>query len=370
METNNIQNLLNSDFIHNAIIEQSPTAIIIATAPKVEIVYANKAAWNFTGDKAPLTNKMKIESCKAYYPNGKLYSFDEMPIVRSLTTGEFVCGEQVLVEFDNSVKKWALTYTHPISKNNKIIAAIAIFSDITNIINSNTELKEANRNKLRILGIIAHDLKTPFNALIGFSELLINSLKNKDFETAEEYAHIIKNSAKTAYTMTNDLIDWASNTASIRYNQTPLNVLSFIQKITQQLQASAIKKNILIILNVNATLKISFNENALGIALRNILSNAIKFSYNNSTIKIDVKNQDTETIFSIADYGVGIPEKRKKTILVNPKSNHSTVGTNGETGSGLGLCVTKEMILKHKGKLWVESEMNKGTTFYFSIPTH
>ena len=362
----------NYDLDINPIMNQTPTAIIIATAPKGEIVYINDAVWEFRGETDAKMTGISIEeyinTWKEFYPDGRQYKGEEMPLARSLLTGEIVYGEEIIVELDDKTRKWAIAYSSPIYKDNEIVAAIVVFSDITNIIEQKTRLKELNDIKFKLLKTLAHDLKTPYNSLIGFSDLLLESIEQKKYEDAEKYAIIIKSIANQAFLTTNNLVEWImANSEDIKPKMELHNISMFIEEAVREVKFLADKKSISINQYVSPFLDGCFDKNMIGSTLRNLLNNAIKYSNPNQHIDIRVEQTKSKLLFVIADHGTGIADNRL-TDLFHYEKRKSRPGTEGEKGSGLGLTICKEMIGKHQGEIWVNSIEGKGSTFKFSIP--
>lgn len=235
----------------------------------------------------------------------------------------------------------------------------------------NLEKTELIATKDKFFKIIAHDLKSPFQPIFGFTRLLQTECK-KSTQCAEqlEYIEIIKNSSEQAFKLLNDLLDWAKiQTGEIKYNPENNNVEMIIGEVVVLLQQQAKLKNITLNYEVNSDLTGYFDSNMVVTALRNIVSNAIKFTNNGGKVsiisKIDANNNFIQ--IKIVDNGVGIPPDKVKKIL-DITSKHTTKGTNGEVGTGLGLILCKEFIEKNNGNIKVESELNKGTVFTVKLP--
>jgi len=260
--------------------------------------------------------------------------------------------------------------------NNPVIKSVVLnVRDITErkraeqIIKENEiRLKELNGTKDKLFSIIAHDLRSPFSVILGFSELLID--KTEDFEVAEseKYLGIINSSAKNTLILLDNLLNWAkSQTGQFIYKSEKINLSSMVQNIFEISTPIAKTKNIS--LNYNQTDDIEFyaDVNMLNIVLRNLICNAIKFTNSNGEIVIyAVKNQNNIEV-TVSDNGVGMNEEtRNKLFKID--SNITTAGTADEKGSGLGLILCKEFIEKQGGEIWVESELGKGSYFKFTLP--
>ncbi len=240
--------------------------------------------------------------------------------------------------------------------------------DVRIIHENNIELKRLNVNKDKLIKIIAHDLRAPFNSILGFSELLVESTKEDPIENIRNFASKINLSAQKAFESTNTLLEWVlANTKDIKPNIKSHSIIHFVNEICLEFSIRIKEKKIVFNKEIPETLKGNFDENMLGSILRNLLSNAVKFSPENKVITITVEETINGLTFSIKDQGIGIENHQLKSIFsTDPKP--SSPGTKGEHGSGLGLSICKELIEKHSGKIWVESIVNKGSTFSFSIP--
>jgi signal transduction histidine kinase len=234
--------------------------------------------------------------------------------------------------------------------------------------NNVIELKRLNVNKDKLFKMIAHDLRTPFNSILGYSELLVDSSKKDSIEKIQKFASQINLAAKKAYDSTNDLLDWVlANTGNIKPNITEHLINDFINEITFEFSGKIAEKNIDLVKEIPENLSGSFDRSMVGSILRNLLNNAIKFSPENKRIIIKVMISNKQLEFVIVDQGIGI-EKRKLENIFSTDPKISSPGTKGERGSGLGLSICKELIQNHSGEIWANSIVRKGSTFSFSIP--
>lgn len=237
-----------------------------------------------------------------------------------------------------------------------------------NLENLNHNLLEAVYVKNRFFSIIAHDLKDPFNSLIGFSNLLIESIQEKNYDEVEEHSRIIHDGLNQTYNLTKNLLEWSNTqTATHAYNPKKIVPAELITEVCANIKHVAEQKQIKISSTLNSELEILADKDMMETILRNLISNAIKFTKKGGLITISAETGPDETIFSVSDNGVGIhPDDLEKLFKV--ENLISKKGTNNEKGTGLGLLLCKELIEKHQGKIWVSSEAEKGSIFYFSIP--
>lgn len=258
-------------------------------------------------------------------------------------------------------------------KEKKII--FGIIQDITErkrteeaLKESEARLKELNATKDKFFSIVAHDLKSPFNSIIGFSELLGGLVQKKDYEGIKEYASIIQNSSQKVMDLLLNLLEWSrSQTGRMEFNPEYIEISALINNIAELLFDSAQQKPVTVSLNLQHNLVAFADKAMVSTILRNLVSNAIKFTPSGGKITVSTKKAQDDLIISVTDNGVGI-KKEDIEKLFRLDENHSTLGTQNEKGTGLGLILCKEFAEKHGGKIWVESEFGKGSTFYLSIP--
>ncbi|MEN8121816.1 MAG: ATP-binding protein [Bacteroidota bacterium] len=235
---------------------------------------------------------------------------------------------------------------------------------------SEAKLKESNSTKDKFFSIIAHDLKSPFNAILGFTRILLENHKKYDDEKREEVIRLVNDSANNAFNLLEDLLTWSRlQSGHINFSPEKLHLKILLFETITNLQTQADKKNIQLLDTIAEDDMIFADKNMIATVFRNLLSNAIKFTNNNGSVTISSKKQTNSNFLeiSIKDTGVGIP-KDKIQDLFRIDKDISTQGTEKETGTGLGLTLCKEFIENHKGEIWVESEIEKGTIFYFTIP--
>jgi signal transduction histidine kinase/tetratricopeptide (TPR) repeat protein len=231
------------------------------------------------------------------------------------------------------------------------------------------QLQELNATKDKFFSIIAHDIKNPLSALIVGSDLLFTYYNR--FEDNERLKHIIKLSESSRFLLKllENLLQWSrSQTDSIEFSPNENSINSLINENLELLKLNLSEKNIKIEYNPQTDHSSRFDYNMVNTVIRNLLTNAIKFTPNGGNIKINFdKTDENYHIISIKDSGIGIKKENLEKLFKIDKTI-STPGTNNEKGTGLGLLLCKEFIEKHNGKIWVESEEGKGSTFYFTLP--
>ena len=234
------------------------------------------------------------------------------------------------------------------------------------------ELKELNNSKDKLISLISHDLRSPFNSLLGFSEILTTEYDTLTHDEIQEYLKVIHEASNNLYGMTNNLLHYSRvQMDRIEFKPKILKLLKTINRSLNLLKGNAVKKQINLSLNVDKDLQVFADEDMLNSIIQNDISNSIKFTDKNGDVDISAKEiiETPEKVFveiTIKDNGVGINqqdlEKIKKDLIF------STPGTEREYGTGLGLVLVKEFIEKNGGKVWINSKVNEGTTFIFTLP--
>ena len=236
------------------------------------------------------------------------------------------------------------------------------------IINKNEELQKLNAEKDKFFSIIAHDLKSPFNSVIGFSDLLATEVMNKNYDNIELYSDIIKSSSTRAVDLLMNLMEWSqSQTGRMDFNPEYFDLDVSINEIVLLFTNIAIQKSIIINYDTDSKLLVYADKAMINTIVRNLVSNAIKFTKPGGSVTIIIEVVPNNVKITVKDSGIGMS---KSTIekLFRIDTNYKTTGTNDETGTGLGLILCKEFINKHNGEILVESEPGKGSVFCFSIP--
>ena len=233
---------------------------------------------------------------------------------------------------------------------------------------SEQKLKIANATKDKFFSIIAHDLRSPFNNIIGFSGLLLDTHANLNVEEREKLINPILKSGKETLKLLDNLLNWAkTQTGKIAFTLETLALENIFINIIEQNKASATNKNIKLLYAVQEETTVFADTYMLHTILRNLMSNAIKFTQRNGEIILSAEQNENFTIISVKDSGIGISKKKQNEIFeINEKA--STPGTEKERGTGLGLVLCKEFIDRHNGKIEVDSKEGFGSTFKITFP--
>lgn len=257
-----------------------------------------------------------------------------------------------------------------INKSNNLLAQknIELENANTKLKDSEKNLKELNATKDKLFSIIAHDLKNPFNALMGFSDLLDRNYTFLSEEERLEYIGVISDSTQNLYKLLDNLLQWTrTQTGTITYVPEEFNLYTLIQQEVDILTPNSEKKKISISINVNEDITVFADKNSIATVVRNLVSNAIKFTSNGGWIGIAAETKENQAVISVSDSGVGIKSDDIEKIFMLDGS-FTTKGTANESGTGLGLLLCKEFVEKNNGKIWVDSLKGKGSSFYFTLP--
>ena len=230
------------------------------------------------------------------------------------------------------------------------------------------KLKELIATKDKFFNIIAHDLKNPFTSLLGSSELLYENIDHLNTKNIHDLALLLNDSAKSGYAILQNLLDWSrSQTGLLKINSERINLRELINDNLSTLQLTAANKEIKMTNLVNQDIIVFADKNMINTILRNILGNALKFTYKSGEVIVRTALTSDEVIVSVKDDGIGIL-KEKIDTLFRIEVKNSMPGTENEQGTGLGLKLSKEFAEKLGGRIWVNSSENEGSEFSFSIP--
>ncbi len=237
-----------------------------------------------------------------------------------------------------------------------------------------TKLKELNESKDRLFSLISHDLRSPFNSLLGFSEILTTEYETLTNDEIKEYLNVIYESSKNLFSMTNNMLQFSRfQMGKFDFKPVELSLKKVIAGNINMLKGNAIKKQQILNIEIDSAPEVFADEDMLNSVIQNLLSNAIKFTNKGGEIKIQTRliyegNVATQVELRVEDSGVGIAEDQMDKIF--KEHMHSTPGTEKEYGTGLGLLLVKEFVEINGGTISVKSKPGKGTTFSVILPAH
>ena len=236
------------------------------------------------------------------------------------------------------------------------------------IVDLNKKVMKDSVEKDKFFSIISHDLMNPFNALLGFSQMLTVSTKNGDHEDSVEYSLIVHQSIKRILNLLQNLLVWSRmQNGKMKYTPQAVKIDELVSNTMMIVAPIARNKEIDLQWNVNADITATIDPNMIGSVLQNLVTNAIKFTEKGGSVIVQANTETNNLNFTVSDTGVGMDEIQLSKLFKIEK-NSSSRGTDDEVGSGLGLIICKEFIESHQGKIWVESTLGKGSDFCFSIP--
>lgn len=251
----------------------------------------------------------------------------------------------------------------------RIDAHITLREQHESILRLNSELADINRQKDKLLSVIAHDMRGSIGSIGNLLDVVIPDIATMPADDIVQYLQLIKSNADKVYAMFDELLLWAKNQfQNIALEQTVLNVRFVTAEVAGQLGAQAENKNIQIVVDVPDDLLVYADANMFQTILRNLISNAIKFSEPESDVTVHATPGNGVVDIAVIDRGAGIQPDDLDRIR-NGNVGFTTFGTRGEKGTGLGLSLCHAFVRKHGGTLRVESTTGKGSTFSFTLPT-
>ena len=230
------------------------------------------------------------------------------------------------------------------------------------------ELQISIETKNRFFSIISHDLRSPLNAILGLSSLILEGKDDYDKEHIIGFIEHINKSGKSTFNLLENLLEWSNiQTGHMKLKPEEIILNTIVSNTVQQLLNTAIVKDIILHYNIKDSIRVYADKNMLNTVFRNLINNSIKFTEAKGRVTISAEERKDEVLVSIEDTGVGM-SKEKLDKLFKIDERLESEGTSNEKGSSLGLILCKEFISANGGKIWVESEVGKGSKFSFTIP--
>ncbi len=244
----------------------------------------------------------------------------------------------------------------------------SVIRDATELKIAETQLMELNETRDKIYSVIAHDLRTPFNSIIGFTDLLLNNFEKYQDEKVRSILQYINLSARPMLDVLTNLLQWVTTqTGQMDFHPEAFHLDKVVKEVLEMMNLTAKIKNITLNNCLDHDYFVLADVNMVKSVLQNLIANAIKFSYAGGKVEINARQVNNFIELEVADEGVGIDEQKLGAIL-NEDRHESTKGTSGEKGSGLGLILCKEFVEKHGGEIRVESMPGEGSRFLFTVP--
>lgn len=317
----------------------------------------------------------QLEQALAYYKRYSRFkdslsaaeNIESIANMEALYQTEKAIQEKTISEQESNIREKQRNYLLIMSLLLVVLSAFITYKYFQNK-KINARLKELNATKDKLFNIVAHDLKNPFNSLLSYTEILI---ENKDEMSEEEKSKAIAGlhkSSRSLARLVENLLQWArSNTGVLEYSPEKITLKASVLEALSFSKDAIDAKNIKFVENINHALEVYCDEHYLGTVLRNLISNAAKFTPEGGTIQVNAVEKDKCFEISVSDTGIGI-SKENLEKLFKVGEVISTEGTGNEKGTGLGLILCREFVEKWGGKIFVESELGKGSKFIFTVP--
>ncbi len=405
---------------------QSPAGIVITDSKTIQANMISKTAIEILGIKMHHLTKLSLSDeselpFEFYNTDGRRVYFRDLSLYQSTTSGINKQNIELQVVRNDGEIRWILSNTSPIfDENNTLIAGIAVFLDITErksyqlkieklnkeleqrvlertaqlqdameelkisreqiiketqklyelnekLYQSEAELREVNASKDKFFNIMAHDIKSPLSGFQSMLEVMAINYERLSVEENKKFISLLQKTSKQLFDLLENLLNWSrSQTGTLEFNPSKTDLRNVIEATLKLYRNNLESKNIKANLQIELS-DITADTFMLNTIIRNLISNAIKFSFDNSEIDIVANKKDQNLHISIQDYGVGIKEE-DISKLFRIDVNHTTIGTKKEAGTGLGLIICKEFTERHGGTINVDSKPGNGSTFTIVIP--
>ena len=301
---------------------------------------------------------------------------DRKLLVKSLKEKHKVIDFEVRLKTKAGEKRYSSVNAQLIIRNGEIVGTEGSMRDVTDrklqedILKSlNNDLNLLNDQKNKLLSVIAHDLRNPISGCAGLLEVVFMNIDSTSKEELIEYMKMMQKSVLNAHELLEDLMEWAK----IQFNSVDFNpalitdLQSQVRHCLKKIEPLADTKQIRISRNLEEGIQIMADKYMLDSIIRNLVTNAVKFTNSRGEIEVSAKKEGSGITFSVSDNGVGIaPQDIGK--LFGKDAGFTSYGTLGEKGTGMGLGLCRNFVEKHGGRIHVESTLGKGSTFYFNIP--
>ncbi|NQU32317.1 MAG: PAS domain S-box protein [Bacteroidetes bacterium] len=303
-------------------------------------------------------------------------SNDQLGVVmKTIKEGKVYRGEGESIRIDGT-KFNSLISARSVTHEDRPVCLMAVFVDITErkrsiqqLKEQSSQLKNLNNTKDKFFSIIAHDLKSPFNSILGFTELLANNYDDFSNEKRLEIIKMLYLTSQRTFELLVNLLDWSTiQRGRLVINKEIINLKSLIDSGISPYKQYSEEKKISVDNNIDHEIQILADKNSIKTVVRNLFINAVKFTHNGGHVKFDAMKLDKNIELMVSDTGVGMNNDRISSIF-RIDENVSTPGTNNEKGTGLGLILCKELIGKNGGEISVESKIGKGTVFKVLMPS-
>ncbi|MBN1158894.1 MAG: hypothetical protein JXA61_05900 [Bacteroidales bacterium] len=345
------------------VFESMSSGVIILDSKKRVAGFNRKAASIFPALSGEMTG-VPVQQLQLMYP-----------LLSDLFQAKELTGAEVDIMQDNKPKHYYANINPVIKRKGKLLGYTVILNEITankkkeiEFIEKEKNLKKQNLTKDKLLTIIAHDLRNPFHIIINLSRIILKQSEKGDLKGISRTAKILHDTSRTTFNLLQNLLEWSMiQKEGLRLQLKPLKIKELVVNEVQELRHIYEQKFVTIKTKIPARLSVQADEQMIKTVLRNIIMNAIKYSYPDHPVVISAKDSEDFVIVEITDQGTGIA-KEELSNLFNIDKNFTKKGTASEAGSGLGLLLCKELIQLHGGTIAVKSMPGKGSTFSFTLP--
>ena len=366
------KNLREKEVKFKEIIQQTNDGIVVFNEQK-KIVIWNKGAENIIGLSAKKAIQQNIVDIQykfvpPYLKDKKIIDRIVTGIVKFESPQVFnKIRDEEVVNPDSESVKFIETVLFPIKLQDHYLFG-GVFRDITEKKKYEKQLLVLNASKDQFIQILAHDLRSPFNTLLGFNELLLGNLHKYDKQSIECHLITQKRIIQNTFHLLEDLLLWSKSQLNmLEFHPCDIKLREIYQEVKDNLKSMAESKNLKMHFFEAEKVIVTGDKTMLKTILRNLMVNAIKFSYQQGVINTSIEKQADLLIVTVADNGIGI-SNQNQAKLWDITSPFTTEGTDNEQGSGLGLIICKDLVERHGGIIWVESNSGKGSAFKFSLP--
>ncbi len=341
------------------VLQQLPVGVLMVDA-KGNRLEGNRQLARIMGQsiKGPLQKDGNYRSSTAFR-DGKALLAKDWPLVRALSKGETITGEEIEYIREDNKNYFLRVNAAPIkNKNKQIIAAVSTIDDITSE-------KELEKRKDDFVNMASHELKTPITSMKIYIEVLLNQIKSFKDPKVTKTLLSIKSQTERLQELVADLLDMSRiQTGKLHFDKQHFELDQLIKETAEILQKTT-KQHLISFKGENLT--VNADRFRIYQVITNLITNAIKYSPEGKHIKIAVKKSNSKAVVSVEDQGIGISKEQQKKIF---ERLYQVTDPHEKTfpGLGMGLYISKEIVKRHRGAIWVEGEKGKGSTFYFSLP--
>ena len=277
--------------------------------------------------------------------------------------------DHLRLEYDDHIVFYKVHIVPEFSANKQVTSFLVICQDVTELKQAEQQLKALNETKDKIYSIVAHDLKNPFTSLLSYSQIIQVKAHTLGTEKVSQIAKSMNQAAKEAYALLENLLNWASlQSGMLKATPVPICIKTLFTGIEKLMGPAVQAKAIALKFSVADEIGVLADQQMLETILRNLISNAIKFSYEGGLITVSAIKDGSNCLFTVTDQGIGIAETESKQLFEAGRK-YTIVGTHKESGTGLGLMLCREFIEANNGHIGVESELGEGSKFFFTLPS-